>query len=122
MEVLEYYANNQWDFDNKHAIVIRARMNETELAKYKVDAKGVDIYQYFENCILGGRRYLLKQTDDMLPAARRMMKVMYCVDKLCKLLIYGSILYWLTNKLLPIFFTRETLNEFSSTLYNALKL
>lgn len=39
MEVLEYYANNQWDFDNKHAIIIRARMNEYELSKYKVDAK-----------------------------------------------------------------------------------
>jgi len=75
MEVLEYYANNQWDFDNKHAIIIRARLTEADKARYKVDAKGVDIYKYFENCILGGRRYLLKTPDDMLPAARRMMKV-----------------------------------------------
>lgn len=115
MEVLQYYANNQWDFDNKHAIIIRARMTEYELTKYKVDAKNVDIYKYFENCILGGRRYLLKQTDDMIPAAKRMMTVMWAVDRLCKLFIYGGLLYWLMKKLLPVFFTPENLDEFYSS-------
>lgn len=116
MEVLQYYANNQWDFDNKHAIIIRARMNEFELTKFKVDAKNVDIYKYFENCILGGRRYLLKQTDDMLPAARRMMTVMWVIDRLCKLFIYGGMIYWFMQKFLPIFFSRETLEEFYSSI------
>jgi alcohol-forming fatty acyl-CoA reductase len=119
MEVLQYYANNQWDFDNKHAIIIRARMTEDELKKFKVDAKGVDIYKYFENCILGGRRYLLKQSDDMLPSARRMMKVMWAIDRLCKLFIYGGLLYWLMKKLLPVFFTRDSLEEFYSSFSNA---
>ncbi|KAG5680579.1 hypothetical protein PVAND_010076 [Polypedilum vanderplanki] len=118
MEVLEYYANNQWDFDNKHAIIIRARMNKTELKKYKVDAKGIDIYKYFEDCILGGRRYLLKQPDSMLPSARRMMKVMYVIDRFCKTIIYGGLLYWLIKRLLPLFFTREALNNFYSSIFN----
>lgn len=116
MEVLQYYATNQWDFSNAHAIIIRSKMTEYELTKYKVDAKNVDIYKYFENCILGGRRYLLKQTDDMLPSARRMMTVMWAIDRLCKLFIYGGFLYWLTKKLLPIFFTRENLDDFFSSL------
>jgi fatty acyl-CoA reductase len=116
MEVLEYYANNQWDFDNKHAIIIRARMNKYELTKFKVDAKNVDIYKYFENCILGGRRYLLKQTDDMLPAARRMMLVMKVIDKLCKTIIYGGLLYWFLKKLLPLFFSQESLGGFYSSI------
>lgn len=75
MEVLEYYANNQWDFDNKHAIIIRAKLNKTEKERYKCDAEGVDIYKYFENCIIGGRRFLLKQPDERLPSAKRMMKM-----------------------------------------------
>jgi len=75
MEVLDYYASNQWDFDNKNGLVIKSRMSENERLCYKVDAEGVDVYKYFENCILGGRRYLLKTPDDMLPAARRMMTV-----------------------------------------------
>lgn len=75
MEVLTYYAVNQWDFANDNAIHVRANLNKLERVRYKCDAEGVDIYQYFENCILGARRYLLKQPDERLPSARRMMKV-----------------------------------------------
>jgi alcohol-forming fatty acyl-CoA reductase len=73
--VFEYYVNNQWDFDNTNADIIRAKLNKTEKSIYRCDAEGVDIYKYFENCVLGARRYLLKQPDEMLPKARRMMKV-----------------------------------------------
>jgi alcohol-forming fatty acyl-CoA reductase len=73
MEVLQYYANNQWDFSNKHGNIIRAALNKREKILYKCDAEGVDIPKFFENCILGARRYLLKQTDDRIPAAKRMM-------------------------------------------------
>lgn len=75
MEVLQYYATNQWDFDNKIGNRIRQKMNKKEKIIYKCDAEGVDVYKYFENCILGARRYLLRQPDDRLPAARRMMTV-----------------------------------------------
>lgn len=121
MEVLQYYANNQWDFDNKHAIIIRGRMNEYELTKYKVDAKGIDIYKYFEDCILGGRRYLLKQPDEMIPAARRMMQVMYLLDRFCKFIIYGGLLYWFINRILPLFVSQDSLDQFYSTVKNAFK-
>ena len=121
MEVLQYYANNQWDFDNKHAIIIRARMSEYELQKYKVDAKGIDIYKYFEDCILGGRRYLLKQPDDTIPSARRMMQVMYLLDRFCKFVIYGGLLYWFMNRILPLFVPQESLNQFYSTVRNSFK-
>lgn len=36
---------------------------------------GVVINEYFENCIWGARRFILKETDDTLPAAKRHMKV-----------------------------------------------
>lgn len=75
MEVLQYYANNQWDFDNKNAIIIRAKLNNLEKKLYKCDAEGVVVSEYFENCILGARRYLLKQGDEQIPKAKRMMKL-----------------------------------------------
>jgi len=114
MEVLQYYGNNQWDFDNKHANIIRAKLNKLEKSRYKCDSEGVDVYKYFENCILGTRRYLLKQPDSMLPAARRMMKIMYCVDKIWKAVIYGGLLYWIIGLLLPVFFAPETVTRFYS--------
>lgn len=75
IDVLTYYASNQWDFDDKNQILMRSRMNKTELKKYKVDAEGIDVYNYFEKTTLGVRRYLLNRTDDMLPADQRTMRM-----------------------------------------------
>ncbi|XP_055628468.1 putative fatty acyl-CoA reductase CG5065 [Toxorhynchites rutilus septentrionalis] len=100
-EVFEYYANNQWDFDNANVTFLRTTMNEAEKTKFKIDAGGVVIDEYFENCIWGARRFILKETDDTLPAARRHMTVMWWVDKICKAIIYGAFFYyvglWLYN-------------------------
>lgn len=41
---------------------------------------------------------------------------MYAVDKICKVLIYGGLLYWIMGLFLPIFFTRETLGGFSLSI------
>ncbi|EAT34078.1 AAEL013648-PA [Aedes aegypti] len=101
-EVFEYYANNQWDFDNAGINHLRDQINEAEKAKFKIDAGGVEINEYFENCIWGARRFILKETDDSVPAAKRHMRVMWFVDKICKTIIYGAFFYyfgmWLYNK------------------------
>lgn len=47
-EVFEYYANNQWDFDNSNIKYLRTVVNETERARYKIDAEGLDMMKYFE--------------------------------------------------------------------------
>lgn len=50
-------------------------MNKRERALYKVDADGVDLEQYFTDCIHAARLYILNEPDDTLPAARRHMRV-----------------------------------------------
>jgi fatty acyl-CoA reductase len=54
---------------------LRSKINEIEKVKYKIDANGVVIREYFENCIKAARLYILKETDDTLPAARRHMRM-----------------------------------------------
>lgn len=36
---------------------------------------GVDIPDYFEDCVRAARMYILKETDDTIPAAKRHMKM-----------------------------------------------
>lgn len=47
-EVFEYYANNQWDFDNANIRYLRTVVNDTERDRYKIDAEGLDMMKYFE--------------------------------------------------------------------------
>lgn len=73
--MFEYYANNQWDFDNEESLNARSTLNPRERATYKCDGDGVDYFDYFTKCVHAARLYILKEPDDTLPAARRHMFV-----------------------------------------------
>ncbi|GAB0090386.1 Fatty acyl-CoA reductase [Sergentomyia squamirostris] len=94
-QVFEYYANNQWDFDNSNARYLRTKINKHEKEIYKIDAEDLDMMEYFENCIKAARIYILKEPEDTLPAARRHMTIMWWVDKICKNVILAVFLYYI---------------------------
>ncbi|CAG4949395.1 unnamed protein product [Parnassius apollo] len=96
-EVFEYYTNNQWDFKSDIAQTVRQRLNTRERRDYKVDAIGLDISKYFEDCIRAARIFILKEYDDTLPAARRHMKIMWFVDLVVRFLFWALTLYWLSG-------------------------
>ncbi|KAL4711229.1 hypothetical protein ACJJTC_019070 [Scirpophaga incertulas] len=96
-EVFEYYTNNQWDFKSDIAQTVRTRLNTRERRDYKVDACGLDISKYFEDCIRAARIFILKEYDDTLPAARRHMRVMWWVDIIAQCLFWGLIFYWMSG-------------------------
>ncbi|XP_074109609.1 putative fatty acyl-CoA reductase CG5065 [Cotesia typhae] len=94
-EVFEYYANNQWDFENGSIDIIRSKFNDRERINYKLDGDGLDLDDYFEACIRAARVYILNEPPETIPAARRHMAVMYVVDLLAKMIFFGFILYTL---------------------------
>ncbi|XP_050315779.1 fatty acyl-CoA reductase 1 [Anthonomus grandis grandis] len=97
-EVFEYYANNQWDFDNVESLKARDQLNPREREIYKCDGDGINYHDYFTDCVHAARLYILKETDDTLPAARRHMKVMWVLDKFCKGLFIAAVLYYLYQR------------------------
>ncbi|KAI8433255.1 hypothetical protein MSG28_015329 [Choristoneura fumiferana] len=107
-EVFEYYTTNQWDFQSDIAQNERKALNARERRDYKVDAVGLDISRYFEDCILSARRYILKEGDETIPAARRHMKVMYVVDIVFRCLFWALVLYWLSGWFSPLFSASST--------------
>ncbi|KAL7034835.1 hypothetical protein ACKWTF_008124 [Chironomus riparius] len=102
VEVLEYYANNQWDFDASIQCLFKSRLTPYEENKYKVNARGISIRQVFSESALGLRRYVDKTPDSMIPAAFRLLKIMNIVDKVTKLVVYGSLFYWLYTLILAL--------------------
>lgn len=74
-EIFEYYANNQWDFENKNHVFIKGILNPREKKIYKIDREGLELEQYFTDCTHAARLYILNESDESLPAARRHMKV-----------------------------------------------
>uniref|UniRef100_A0A1Y1MBE1 Fatty acyl-CoA reductase n=2 Tax=Photinus pyralis TaxID=7054 RepID=A0A1Y1MBE1_PHOPY len=92
-DIFEYYANNQWDFNNDCALQARDLLTERELELYKVDGQGMDLDEYFYHCTHAARLYILKEGDETIAGAKRHMMIMWCVDKLCKCLLVLGFLY-----------------------------
>ncbi|XP_043274173.1 fatty acyl-CoA reductase 1 [Venturia canescens] len=92
-EVFEYYANNQWDFDNKNLTDLREKFNATERERYALHGDDLDLDSYFEDCIRAARIYILKEMPETLPAARRHMRIMWWVDVFAKILFFALLIY-----------------------------
>lgn len=102
-EVFEYYANNEWHFDNTEAVKIRRTMNKLERKKYIIERLDLDLVEYFESCVLCARRYILKESDETIPAARRHMKIMWCLDRFVKLCFLLYLVYFVYSRFLVRF-------------------
>ncbi|EDS37023.1 conserved hypothetical protein [Culex quinquefasciatus] len=66
---------------------------------YYRDFVEFDITLYFRNCILGARRYLLKQKDEDIPKALAHQRRLRVLDFVCKLLLTVGFLYMTLIKL-----------------------
>ena len=96
-EVFEYYANNQWDFENENIYRVRDKFNSLEFETYQLHGEDMDIDAYFESCIRAARVYILNEQPETLPAARRHLRVMYWVDVVTKILFFVFLIYMLAS-------------------------
>lgn len=96
-EVFEYYANNQWDFENSNILAVRDKFNSVEYGKYQMHGDDLDMDEYFESCIRAARVYILNELPETLPAARRHLRVMYWVDVFTKILFFVLVIYMLAS-------------------------
>uniref|UniRef100_A0A0A9WQG7 Fatty acyl-CoA reductase n=1 Tax=Lygus hesperus TaxID=30085 RepID=A0A0A9WQG7_LYGHE len=101
-EVFEYYANNQWDFNNDNLRAIRHKMNDREKVEYKLDGDGMDLKMYFRDCILAARKYILKESPESIPRARQHMKMMYCLDLMTRIAFFAFLVWILVKWLSPL--------------------
>lgn len=54
-DVFEYYANNQWDFDNTNALYMRSILNELEAKRYAIDEKSMLLFFLISNLYINYR-------------------------------------------------------------------
>uniref|UniRef100_A0A1B6C0C4 Fatty acyl-CoA reductase n=1 Tax=Clastoptera arizonana TaxID=38151 RepID=A0A1B6C0C4_9HEMI len=94
MEVLQYFTTRQWVFENNKLIALRESMNSFDRTTFNLEFEKIDIVPYLKECVLGARQYLMKEDLSTLPRCRKMLKVMYVLDRTTTLLFY-LLLAWL---------------------------
>ncbi|XP_061727970.1 putative fatty acyl-CoA reductase CG5065 [Cydia pomonella] len=94
---LRYYVTKQWTFTNQNFVKLRSRIKKEDQEEFYYDVENVDKFDYFMQCIIGGRRYLLKEKDEDLPMARAHYKRVYWLDKFVNCVFYGFLFWKIAN-------------------------
>uniref|UniRef100_A0A336M2M5 Fatty acyl-CoA reductase n=1 Tax=Culicoides sonorensis TaxID=179676 RepID=A0A336M2M5_CULSO len=98
MKFFDYFLQHQWKWENKNLLDLYNRMSLQDRYTFNFDAKKIDYTTYIGNWIFGYRKFILKQSDESLPLAKRKYKMLYYIDFASKLLLIG-LLDFLLRKL-----------------------
>lgn len=74
LKVLQYYTTRDWVFKNDNFISLNEELSCLDKEKFNCDLRQVNIQEYLLNYILGTRQYLLKETPESLPKARKLLQ------------------------------------------------
>ncbi|CAH2224338.1 jg6268, partial [Pararge aegeria aegeria] len=91
---LAYYLTQQWSFSNKNFINLRSKLLKEDEEQFYYEVEDIDRFNFYTNSCIGARRYLLKEKDEDLPAARVLYKRVAFFDKVVKCLFYACLLWW----------------------------
>ncbi|XP_034107982.1 putative fatty acyl-CoA reductase CG5065 isoform X2 [Drosophila albomicans] len=99
LEVLQFFTTRNWDFKSSHFQQIYQEISEEDRKNFKINTNDVDDYEYMKMSILGGRQYVMKEPLTSLPKSRIQLRFMYVLDRICKTLIIGGLIYWISLRL-----------------------
>lgn len=97
LEVLQYFTTHKWDFKNERFLNVRDSMSPADKKTFLIDFFIIDELEYLKLCFLGARQYCVKEPLENLPRARRVIRILYAVDRLTALLFYMLIAYFIIS-------------------------
>lgn len=91
-----FFSTQQWQFVCNNFISVLEKMSERDRLVFNFDVRQIDWRTYIQDCVLGGRRYILKEKDDTIPAAKVTMARLFWLQKAThafSLIVFGYIVY-----------------------------
>ncbi|XP_022240863.1 fatty acyl-CoA reductase 1-like [Limulus polyphemus] len=87
VHILEYFTTHEWTFHADNVLMLMNKLEGKDKEIFDLDIRKIDMHEYMENYVLGVRRYVLKEDDSTLPAARKKLRRVYYLGFLFRLLI-----------------------------------
>ncbi|XP_055837529.1 putative fatty acyl-CoA reductase CG5065 isoform X1 [Episyrphus balteatus] len=99
LELLQFFTTRAWDFKSDNFMRAFYGLNEKDREIFKMNTDDLDELEYMKHSFLGGRQYVMKEPPSSLPRSRSQLKFLYVLDRACKIIILGTLLYWVYLKL-----------------------
>ena len=96
MSITSFFALRQWHFVNENFIPLQDQLSAADRQTFNFDVREIDWQSYSEDYCMGIRRYILKDQDITIPAARTSLMNLYVVKKITQgllLLPFAFIVY-----------------------------
>ncbi|XP_013113513.1 putative fatty acyl-CoA reductase CG5065 [Stomoxys calcitrans] len=99
ISVLQFFTTRKWNFkiDKYLEICDNLVPEDKEIFLTPQELKDTEAYLY-RSCI-GGRQYLCKEPLSNVARARVVAKILFILDRFCKIVLCSLIFYWLANTL-----------------------
>ncbi|XP_013781053.1 putative fatty acyl-CoA reductase CG5065 [Limulus polyphemus] len=92
VHILEYFTTNEWTFHCNNVLMLLDQLEGKDKETFSFDVRPIKWAPYMENYVLGVRKFILKEDESTLPAARRKLQRLYYYGQLTRLaLILGFI-------------------------------
>ncbi|XP_013177308.1 PREDICTED: fatty acyl-CoA reductase 1-like [Papilio xuthus] len=92
-EVISYFCTREITFCNRRTRHLWDATSQLDRQLFPFSMAEVDWEEYFDDYLLGIRRYLFKQTDDSLPRARIKWKRLYYLHQIVRIIFFVLSLY-----------------------------
>jgi fatty acyl-CoA reductase len=70
MMALSFFTTNAWTFHNEHFLNLNKLLLPQDKESFDFDFRDIDPKEYFKNATVGAKKYLMKEPDELLPAAK----------------------------------------------------
>ncbi|CAN8026710.1 unnamed protein product [Ixodes persulcatus] len=87
IDAVQYFTTNGWLFRSNNVVALVDELSATDKQLFNFDVRTMQWYAYWEQYVLGIRKYLFKAEASKLPEARKHMKWLYAVHLFLNLLL-----------------------------------
>ncbi|KAJ8706197.1 hypothetical protein PYW08_010823 [Mythimna loreyi] len=95
LEVLQYYTTKEWHFVNDNFVALQHRISKSDNETFYTDMSKMDWSSYIRNYIKGAREYCCKEDPSTLPAARKLQRQLYYLDKAVQIMVGLLVSYFI---------------------------
>lgn len=92
MNVIEFFATREWDFETTNTQKLWSKLSEADKREFFFDMKKVDWDSFLKHYFLGVRQYLLNDPPETIPDALKKWNRLYWLHQSVKLFVAAIVL------------------------------
>uniref|UniRef100_A0A0A1XHC5 Fatty acyl-CoA reductase n=1 Tax=Zeugodacus cucurbitae TaxID=28588 RepID=A0A0A1XHC5_ZEUCU len=93
LKLLQYYTTKDWDFRNEKFQSLCDSLNQIDQEIFDTSVCQVNWELYIRGYIIGIRKYILGESEDTIPKAKKVLRRLYILDRITKYTI-GILIFW----------------------------